>query len=82
MGGSTCQACDGTPNPLALSPKVVCSDRTDLQADTIMSLLGFALTINSSILILAGAAFLYQGSNSNSVDVDLFGAHALIKDYI
>lgn len=47
-----------------------------------MSLLGFALTINASILTLAGAAFYYQNSNINPDDADLFGAHALIKNYI
>jgi metal iron transporter len=52
------------------------------QADTIISLLGFALTINASILTLAGAAFYYQNSDIDPSDADLFGAHALIKSYI
>jgi Mn2+/Fe2+ NRAMP family transporter len=54
----------------------------DNQADTIISLLGFALTINASILTLAGAAFYYQNSDIDPSDADLFGAHALIKSYI
>lgn len=55
---------------------------TDHQADTVISLLGFALTINASILTLAGAAFYYQNSDIDPSDADLFGAHALIKSYI
>jgi len=54
----------------------------DNQADTIISLLGFALTINASILTLAGAAFYYQNSDIDPSDADLFGAHSLIKSYI
>lgn len=52
------------------------------QADTVVSLLGFALTINASILTLAGAAFYYQNSDIDPENADLFGAHALIKSYI
>jgi metal iron transporter len=48
----------------------------------VISLLGFALTINASILTLAGAAFYYQNSDIDPSDADLFGAHALIKSYI
>lgn len=55
---------------------------TDDQADTVISLLGFALTINASILTLAGAAFYYQNSDLDPDSADLFGAHALIKSYI
>jgi metal iron transporter len=40
------------------------------------------LTINASILTLAGAAFYYQNSDIDPSDADLFGAHALIKSYI
>lgn len=47
-----------------------------------ISLLGFALTINASILTLAGAAFYYQNSDIDPENADLFGAHALIKSYI
>ena len=54
----------------------------DIQADTVVSLLGFALTINASILTLAGAAFYYQNSDIDPENADLFGAHALIKSYI
>ncbi|WVR04033.1 hypothetical protein IAU60_001032 [Kwoniella sp. DSM 27419] len=50
--------------------------------DTTLSLLGFALTINSSILTLAGAAFYYGTSGASADDADLFGAFALIKSYI
>jgi len=52
------------------------------QADTVISLLGFALTINASILTLAGAAFYYQNSDIDPANADIFGAHALIKSYI
>ncbi|WVQ62957.1 uncharacterized protein L199_001106 [Kwoniella botswanensis] len=50
--------------------------------DTALSLLGFALTINSSILTLAGAAFYYGDNDASADDADLFGAFALIKSYI
>ncbi|OCF58279.1 metal iron transporter [Kwoniella mangroviensis CBS 10435] len=50
--------------------------------DTALSLLGFALTINSSILTLAGAAFYYGNNDASADDADLFGAFALIKSYI
>jgi metal iron transporter len=55
---------------------------TDIQADTVISLLGIALTINASILTLAGAAFYYQNSDIDPANADIFGAHALIKSYI
>ncbi|WRT65463.1 uncharacterized protein IL334_002406 [Kwoniella shivajii] len=50
--------------------------------DTALSLLGFALTINSSILTLAGAAFYYGTSGATADDADLFGAYALIRSYV
>ncbi|WWC69002.1 uncharacterized protein I206_102938 [Kwoniella pini CBS 10737] len=50
--------------------------------DTALSLLGFALTINASILTLAGAAFYYGANNASADDADLFGAFALIRSYI
>ncbi|WVQ73677.1 hypothetical protein IAR50_003257 [Cryptococcus sp. DSM 104548] len=51
--------------------------------DTTLSLLGFALTINSSILTLAGAAYFYnQDASADTSEADLFGAFALIKSYI
>lgn len=40
------------------------------------------MTINASILTLAGAAFYYQNSDIDPENADLFGAHALIKSYI
>ena len=51
-----------------------------IQIDTTLSLLGFALTINASILTLAGAAFFYNPEATE--DADLQGAYALIKSYI
>lgn len=50
--------------------------------DTAYSLLGFALTINSSILTLAGATFFYGESGASADDADLAGAHALVSDYV
>ncbi|TYJ58771.1 hypothetical protein B9479_000607 [Cryptococcus floricola] len=50
--------------------------------DTTLSLLGFALTINASILTLAGAAYYYNTDSSAENAADLFGAFALIKSYI
>ncbi|KAG8748869.1 hypothetical protein FRC12_013748, partial [Ceratobasidium sp. 428] len=49
--------------------------------DIVMSLLGFAVSINSAILILGAAAF-YYGGNGQSLDVGLFDAHDLIRDRI
>jgi Mn2+/Fe2+ NRAMP family transporter len=53
--------------------------------DTVLSLLGFAVTINSAILILASAAFYYGGSEAirqAGANADLFSAHQLINDQI
>jgi metal iron transporter len=50
--------------------------------DTAYSLLGFALTINSSILTLAGATFFYGDTGASSDDADLSGAHRLVSDYV
>lgn len=50
--------------------------------DTVYSLLGFALTINSSILTLAGAIFYYGTSGVSADDADLVGAHNLIRNYV
>lgn len=50
--------------------------------DTVYSLLGFALTINSAILTLAGAIFYYGTSGVSADDADLVGAHDLIRDYV
>lgn len=50
--------------------------------DVAYSLLGFALTINSAILTLAGAAFYYGKSGASPDDATLEGAHRLIKSYI
>ncbi|KAE8540828.1 hypothetical protein D1P53_003192 [Cryptococcus gattii VGV] len=49
--------------------------------DTAFSLLSFALTINSSILTLAGAVYFYN-ERPPSDEADLFGAFELIKSYI
>ena len=53
--------------------------------DTTLSLLGFAVTINSAILILASAAFYYGGDaaiRAAGANADLFGAHQLITQQI
>ncbi|ORY90855.1 natural resistance-associated macrophage protein-domain-containing protein [Leucosporidium creatinivorum] len=53
-------------------------------ADIAGSLLGFAIIINSSILILAAAVFYYgegRSSNENGVS-DLFDAYELVKQYL
>ncbi|CAE7115241.1 unnamed protein product [Rhizoctonia solani] len=47
---------------------------------SIMSLLGFAVVINSAILILAGAAFFYSGRSVG--DAGLFDAYDLIAQII
>ncbi|KAG8742385.1 hypothetical protein FRC10_001607 [Ceratobasidium sp. 414] len=49
---------------------------------TVMSLLGFAVIINSAILVLAAAAFFYSGRNQDVADAGLFDAHDLIRDMI
>lgn len=46
------------------------------------SLLGFALTINASILTVAGAAFFYGRSGEDTSDASLEGAHHLIKSFL
>ncbi|KAK4703241.1 metal iron transporter, partial [Phenoliferia sp. Uapishka_3] len=53
-------------------------------ADIAGSLLGFAVLINSAILILAAAVFYYGEGKSSSGDgiSDLFDAYALIKAYV
>ncbi|KAJ9102599.1 hypothetical protein QFC21_003000 [Naganishia friedmannii] len=53
--------------------------------DTVLSLFGFAVTINSSILILASAAFFYGGNDAvrkAGAEADLFSAHDLIEQQI
>ncbi|CAE6462363.1 unnamed protein product [Rhizoctonia solani] len=47
----------------------------------VMSLLGFAVSINSAILILGAAAF-YYGGDGQIFDAGLFDAHDLIRDKI
>ncbi|KZV79212.1 natural resistance-associated macrophage protein [Exidia glandulosa HHB12029] len=47
-------------------------------ADIIASLLGFAMLINSAILILAAAVFFNAGTTNGSAPAGLFDAHALI----
>lgn len=55
------------------------------QVDTVLSLISFAIVINSAILILAAAAF-YYGSSEDvrqaGANADLFSAHDLIKRQI
>lgn len=53
-----------------------------LQVDTILSLLGFALTINAAILTLAGAAFYYGTTGATADDATLQGAYELLSSYI
>ncbi|KAG9122965.1 hypothetical protein FRC07_000419 [Ceratobasidium sp. 392] len=50
--------------------------------DIVMSLLGFAVVINSAILVLAAAAFFYSGRSQSVGDAGLFDAYDLIKDII
>ncbi|KAG9074066.1 hypothetical protein FRC06_010965, partial [Ceratobasidium sp. 370] len=50
--------------------------------DIVMSLLGFAVIINSAILVLAAAAFFYSGGNQDVANAGLFDAHDLIRDII
>ncbi|KAG8721003.1 hypothetical protein FRC09_008624 [Ceratobasidium sp. 395] len=50
--------------------------------DIVMSLLGFAVVINSAILVLAAAAFFYSGRNQDVGDAGLFDAYDLIRDII
>jgi metal iron transporter len=54
--------------------------------DVAGSLLGFALVVNSAILILAAAVFYYgegRSSNTNGEGIsDLFDAYALVKQYL
>ena len=53
-----------------------------MQVDTVVSLLGFALTINASILTLAGAAFFYSDNGASADDATLEGAYVLIYSYL
>ncbi|KAG8726406.1 hypothetical protein FRC12_023430 [Ceratobasidium sp. 428] len=50
--------------------------------DIVMSLLGFAVVINSAILVLAAAAFFYSGRSQDVGDAGLFDAYDLIRDII
>lgn len=52
---------------------------THATVDIVFSLVGFAITINSAILIIAAAAF-YK--NPEAADADLFAAHHLIGSYL
>lgn len=47
-----------------------------------MSLLGFALTINASILTLAGAVFYYGDSGATADDATLGGAFNLLQSML
>ncbi|KLO20492.1 natural resistance-associated macrophage protein [Schizopora paradoxa] len=52
-------------------------------ADIVLSLLGFAVAINSAILVLAGAVFFFgPGRNSMTQAAGLFDAHDLIRNFI
>ncbi|GLB43763.1 putative natural resistance-associated macrophage protein [Lyophyllum shimeji] len=52
-------------------------------ADVMISLLGFAVLINSFILILAGAVFFYGGSTQGKdVPASLFDAYDLIRELV
>ncbi|KIK75789.1 hypothetical protein PAXRUDRAFT_18687 [Paxillus rubicundulus Ve08.2h10] len=51
--------------------------------DVVVSLLGFAVIINSLILILASAVFYYgTGAHGDESPASLFDAHALIRDTV
>ncbi|GMK54527.1 hypothetical protein CspeluHIS016_0111130 [Cutaneotrichosporon spelunceum] len=50
--------------------------------DTGASLVGFALTINSAILTLAGATFFYGDTGASPDNADLMGAHKLVSEYV
>ncbi|KIO28562.1 hypothetical protein M407DRAFT_180434 [Tulasnella calospora MUT 4182] len=52
--------------------------------DIVLSLLCFAITINSAILIVAATSFYYRCDASGTGEGvgDLFDAYALIKEYI
>ncbi|KAL5535896.1 SMF1_2 [Sanghuangporus sanghuang] len=47
--------------------------------DIVLSLLGFAVVINSLILIIASAVFFYASSGEDTSVADLFEAYALIR---
>lgn len=52
-------------------------------ADVVLSLLGFAVLINSFILILASAVFYYGSGDTGSADpASLFDAYDLIRDIV
>ncbi|KAF9225332.1 smf Mn2+ and Fe2+ transporter [Gyrodon lividus] len=52
-------------------------------ADVVMSLLGFAVIINSLILVLASAVFYYgSGARGTESPASLFDAHTLIRDTV
>lgn len=68
------------------SPNCVKAHLSHACFDVAGSLLGFALVVNSAILILAAAVFYYgEGRSSNTAGEgisDLFDAYALVKDYL
>lgn len=74
------------PTPPEPKPSLACvrAHLGHAVADIAGSLLGFAVFINSSILILAAAVFYYgEGKSSNEDGVsDLFDAYDLVKQYI
>lgn len=74
----TCKATHG------LSLQLRGSDQLDL-FPSVLSLFGFAITINSAILIVAAASFYYGiggGDPTKVVVGDLFDAYNLIKQYV
>ncbi|KAJ8515896.1 hypothetical protein ONZ45_g6747 [Pleurotus djamor] len=50
--------------------------------DVVFSLLGFAVLINSMILILASAVFFYGGAGTSDQAASLFDAYDVIRDYV
>ncbi|KAJ8514800.1 hypothetical protein ONZ45_g7712 [Pleurotus djamor] len=50
--------------------------------DVVFSLLGFAVLINSMILILASAVFFYGGAGTPDQAASLFDAYDVIRDYV
>lgn len=83
------------PTPLPTFPMVARSGFRSMQSikvhlhhaqvDIAISLLSFALVVNSAILIVAGAAFYYGSGDEDETQVqegNLFSAHALISSRI
>ncbi|KAH8930100.1 natural resistance-associated macrophage protein [Atractiella rhizophila] len=79
---------DGKDDPLSNnfvppSLETIRAHLTHATIDVGLSLFGFAILINSSILIIGGAAFYYGDEETRGeVDGDLFGAYELIKQHV